>query len=174
MPQNYRMIGRSAIEIVAVGMPLLGQQRIVIAESLHEFARGSRFVFDEFPDRFHDVVYAGDLPYRRRRQVKQIQITRHRGKMSVGIDEARQQRPFSQFHHLRFGTDVTVDFLPAAHGDNAVATDRDRFRFGFIHGDDVLAEKNQIRRRRRRLRRLLLRAATGEQRRQTEDNHEGS
>ncbi|MXW69801.1 MAG: hypothetical protein F4Z61_07950, partial [Acidimicrobiia bacterium] len=58
MPQDNGMVGRRAVEIVAVGMPLFREERIVIAESLHEFAGRNRFVLDEFPDRIHDVVYA--------------------------------------------------------------------------------------------------------------------
>ena len=88
-------------------------------------------------------------PNRRRVQSHhQMPVAARSQEVAVGVDEARQERVVAQIHNPRGGPFERHHLVQRSGGHNGFATHRDRFHGGLprVHGDDVVAVEDRVRR----------------------------
>ena len=93
MDERDRVLGRGAIEVVAIRVPVLRQQRIVVAVPEDELARRYLLLLDPDAQRGDDVFDRFHRSDRRRGGVQQIEVLHDHREVAVGVDEARDEGP---------------------------------------------------------------------------------
>ena len=148
MGEDDGVLGRGAVEIRARGVPALLEQRVVVAAPGHRLAGGNVVLVDPRPHLAHDVVDVVDVAHRRRVQQQRGLVAPRAQEVAVRVDEAGQEGAFSQVHHPGRGPLQRHHLVPRARRHDRFAAHRDRLHGGLprIHGDDVVAEEDGVRR----------------------------
>ena len=142
------MFGRRAVQILASGMAALLEQRVVVAASGHRLSGRNVVLVDPRPDLAHDVVDVVHVSHRRRVQPQRHLVAARSQEVAVGVDEAGQERVVTQIHHSRGRPFERHHLVHRSGGHDGFATHCDRFHGGTarVHGDDVVAVEDRVRR----------------------------
>ena len=176
--QHDPVLRRGAVQILAVRMAALREQRVVVADAVHEAARRDVALGDPGRDLADDIVDGIDVADRRRMQRERIQRPSHRQEVAVRVDEAGQQRALAQLDHARGVAAQRHDLVRRTGRGNRLAADRHGFdaRPRRVHRDDDAAGKDDVGRR-PRVRRAAARGERSSRRERDEGDgtaiHEG-
>jgi hypothetical protein len=140
--EDHGMLGRDGVPVQSVGMPPLGQARLVVAPTADPRARrlpGGALA--------HGLLERRDRPHAQRLAVDGALREAEAGQMRVGVDEARQERAAAQLDHARARAGERAYVRVAAHGKDAAVRHRHRRHHVVRRVDGVgpTADEDQLR-----------------------------
>ena len=146
MGGDHRVLGGNRIQFGAGGVPLLGQQGIVVVEAEYPVAgrRDGRLL----RERRQHLCHGSELPHRRAVEVRPQHPHTRVGKVAVGIDKARQHGAAAQVGYQRVILYQGHDLIGAAHRLDTVTAHRDGLHHAIVrvHGQQRPVDEHLVRR----------------------------